>query len=112
MRNSHFYFLVFHASGVGHTRSRVRVIIKASYLLQALQVDPFPVAFDQPVLPSEVVQLCVSNVHPVSGSSHRPGADRLLVIQETHSVLPSCTEHQRDLCEFLSAENQICMHVV
>lgn len=71
------------------------VIIKASYLLQAVQVDPLAVAFDQSVFPSQVVQLCVSNVHPVSSGSHRPGDNGLLVIQETHSVLPSCTNDRK-----------------
>lgn len=70
---------------------------KISYLLQAVQVHPFSVTFNHSVFSSHIVQIRVFHIHPVTSSSHRPGENSVLIIQEAHPVLSTCTEDQNDL---------------
>lgn len=81
--------------------SSSHVHIHSSYMLQTVQVDPLSVAFNCPVRSADVEHLWVSDIHPVSSSSHRPGDGSVLVVQETHSVFSTCIKN-RDGSPFTS----------
>lgn len=80
---------------------------KEAHLLHAVQVDPFSMAFDKPIPTSQVLELFTVDVHPVSSGSHCPGIDRLLLVQEAHSLFSTCT----DDCKVHVFANQICISV-
>lgn len=67
------------------------LVNEPGYLLQVVQVYLFSIAFDGSVRPALKVQLLLSDLHPISGSSHRPRGHSALPVQEAHPAPSTCS---------------------